>query len=379
MPTARRCGHDDAVRVEGGSRADDGAQVARVGHAVQRHDQRRPARVAGEVEQVVGVRVVVRRHLQADALVQRALGHPVELGLADLEQRQPAVGGQLHGLGDPLVGRALVAPVTTYSAVAGICARSASTTGLRPSSSSGPPRRARRARARSARCRWHRRPPGAAPGCPGRASAGGVAPAAGERPAVLAAGPRGRGLLAGTGRAAAALAVAGHQRVSSHRGPWGVSSTETPRLASWSRIASAAAKSLRARAACRCSSASETRPSVDVGQLLVAAAGRPLRVERVQAEDAEHRAHRAERAGHRGVVAVGQRGVALADGLVDRGDRGRGAEVVVHRGGELGAQHRVAGVGARPARRPGGRRTRSAGRPTPASSSAASVNSIVDR
>ena len=57
-----------------------------------------------------------------------------------------------------------------------------------------------------------------------------------------------------------------------------------------------------------------------MGQLLVAAAGRPLRVERVEAEHAEHRAHRAEGAGDRGVVAVGQGGVALADGLVDRGD-----------------------------------------------------------
>ena len=104
MPDRAALRHDDAVRVERGGRADDRAEVARVGDAVQGHDQRRAAGVAGEVEQVLGVRVVVGRHLQTDPLVQRALGHPVELGLADLEQRQPAVGGQLHRLGDPLVG-----------------------------------------------------------------------------------------------------------------------------------------------------------------------------------------------------------------------------------------------------------------------------------
>src|SRR5215217_7517842 len=49
------------------------------------------------------VRGVVGRDLQTDALVQRPLGHPVELGLAHLEQRQPAVRGQREGLGDPLV------------------------------------------------------------------------------------------------------------------------------------------------------------------------------------------------------------------------------------------------------------------------------------
>src|SRR4051795_10823730 len=49
----------------------------------------RAARVAGAVEQVLRVRVVVGRHLQADALVQRPLGHPVELRLAHLEQREP--------------------------------------------------------------------------------------------------------------------------------------------------------------------------------------------------------------------------------------------------------------------------------------------------
>ena len=45
-----------------------------------------------------------RRHLQRDALVQDAAGAPVELGPADLEQRDAAVAGDAHRLGDPLVG-----------------------------------------------------------------------------------------------------------------------------------------------------------------------------------------------------------------------------------------------------------------------------------
>ncbi len=39
------------------------------------------------------MRVVVGRHLQADALVQHAAGHPVELGAAHLQHRHAAVGG----------------------------------------------------------------------------------------------------------------------------------------------------------------------------------------------------------------------------------------------------------------------------------------------
>src|SRR5204862_7931163 len=86
----------------------------------------------------------------------------------------------------------------------------------------------------------------------------------GEAVAVLAAGTD-RGPLLGRGAPAAALRVARHQSatsdVSDQRGPAGVSSTATPARLSWSRIPSAAAQSLRERAAVRCSRASATRAS----------------------------------------------------------------------------------------------------------------------
>ena len=57
------------MRAEGRRRAHDGTEVARVGDVVERHDQRRLAGVGGTLEQVVGVRVLVRRHLQDQPLV----------------------------------------------------------------------------------------------------------------------------------------------------------------------------------------------------------------------------------------------------------------------------------------------------------------------
>ena len=57
-----------------------------------------------QVEQIVQRAVLVRRHLQRDALVQHAAGAPVEFAARDLEQRQAAVAGDAHRLGDPLVG-----------------------------------------------------------------------------------------------------------------------------------------------------------------------------------------------------------------------------------------------------------------------------------
>ena len=73
-------GHDDAVAAEGGDGADDGAEVARVGDAVEGDDQRVLAVVVGGGGEVLGVRVLVRRDLEDQALVVEAVGHPVELG-----------------------------------------------------------------------------------------------------------------------------------------------------------------------------------------------------------------------------------------------------------------------------------------------------------
>src|SRR3712207_5058992 len=62
-----------------------------------------------------------------------------------------------------------------------------------------------------------------------------------------------------------------------------------------------------------------------VGGLLepgVPPAAGPLRVQRIEAEHAQHGAYRAEGTGDSRVVPLGQRGVALPHGLVDRRDGG---------------------------------------------------------
>ncbi len=79
LPGARRhagraaLGDDDAVAAEGGDGADDGTEVARVGHAVEGDDQRVRALVVGGGDQVLGVRVLVGRDLEDETLVVEPL------------------------------------------------------------------------------------------------------------------------------------------------------------------------------------------------------------------------------------------------------------------------------------------------------------------
>src|SRR5262249_38623437 len=75
-------------------------EVARVGDAVERDDQRRGA--AGH--EVARVGVVVRPDLQGDALVDGVVGEPVELAAAGLQEGDARVGGQLDGLAYAVVG-----------------------------------------------------------------------------------------------------------------------------------------------------------------------------------------------------------------------------------------------------------------------------------
>jgi len=56
------------------------------------------------VDQVVGVGVVVRRHLEGQALVHGTVGEPVELAPGGLQHRDPPGGGGLQRLADPVVG-----------------------------------------------------------------------------------------------------------------------------------------------------------------------------------------------------------------------------------------------------------------------------------
>src|SRR6266542_2403197 len=221
-------------------------------------------------------------------------------------------------------------PSATYSAVAGTSARSASATGLRPTSSSGAStgdlrRAAVRPAAAALRCA----------GCPGRSSAGGVgplpfsprrrwppepttapffepglrrAPRRWELPAIEAP-PRTRGGVLDRDAGPGELVTDGVRR--------GVVPTGAGALPLLQRDGDQSVHHL-------------AQPG--------ATAVRPLWSERVQAEHAEHRAYRGERAGYRRVVAGGQRRVALADHVVHGGQRGRRTEVVIHRGDELRAQ-----------------------------------------
>ena len=84
-------------------RSDDRSEVARVGHVVERHDQRRLSGIGRAREQVVGVGVLVRRHLQDQALVGQPVGQPVELDARRLKHRHRLAVRGVHGLAHPLV------------------------------------------------------------------------------------------------------------------------------------------------------------------------------------------------------------------------------------------------------------------------------------
>ena len=60
--------------------------------------------VGGDREQVVGMGVVVGRHLQRDALMQVVGGHPVQVGTRHLEDGDTGIGCSRDGFGAPLVG-----------------------------------------------------------------------------------------------------------------------------------------------------------------------------------------------------------------------------------------------------------------------------------
>ena len=317
---------------------------------VQRHDQRLGVRGQRGGEQIVGVGVLVRRQLQRDALVHRPAGQPVQLDPGDLEQRGAAVGGQLEDVAQPVVP---FRPLGNVRGLTGMPASIASSTALRPATHSGPdpgrPVAAGRAAGADrgagllARCAaWY-----------GRSSALGVGPF----------GPPARG---GPGRrnprccpcpcagprpcAGCCRALRPPFRTRDQRGPAEVSETSTPRRASASRMASAVAKSLRARAACRWSSSSLTSPSTTV-----VSAGRTRGTRpgcRRSAQALQHAGDLAP-AGRaiRSRSPASRAELPSRTAVLQHGHRGRGAQVVVHRGDEGLRDGRSAS--ARPARWPG--------------------------
>src|SRR6478735_7655617 len=247
-------GDHDAVRAEASSTADDGAEVARVGHVVDRDDQRLLGVDRRGVEKVVGVGVLVGRDARGQALVDTATDHPVHLGLRDLEQLDALVGRELEGLPQPAVALGALGDVERVD-------RHALTQGLDDRVAADDPLGV-------ARC------------APLRLGRGGllrtlrdlvglvVLAVLGLRRRALAlettldpsSGPGGRVALAGLLDRALALRIACHQAML-HFGPSGVSSTSMPAALIRSRIASAVAKSLSARACARCSRSPATRAS----------------------------------------------------------------------------------------------------------------------
>ncbi len=381
-------GYDHAVAAEGGDGADDGAEVARVGHAVEGDDQRVLALVVRGGREVLGVRVLVRRDLEDEALVVEAVRHAVELGTGGLhEVDAAALGGELERLAHPLV---VVDELLDVQRGRGHALAQRLDDGVAADDEFGrcPCRRGPWARVR--RC---------ARACalalatrfflwPLRISAGGVGPLPSRPRRRLPPLPTCAPFLPDMRRLFAAMTylsvcrrnassvvyvvvhrpcvyavcrpdTAGRHNRSGEpdgalgrnqrgprvqRGPCGLSSMTRPDWPSWSRMASAVAQSLRARAASRCSSTSVRgcrRPRADPrpGRSRRAHCG----VQRVQAEDAEHGPDLGE-PGHGGFLVVGGEGaVALPDSGVHDGEGLRDAQVVVHGLGE-GGRHLGGGL-----------------------------------
>ncbi len=85
------------MRAERRRRPDDRTEVARVGHAVQGHQQSwwRSLRAG---EQVVGMGVLKWRYRQRQPLMRRGTAYPVQFGPCDVRDGHPAARGKATGL-----------------------------------------------------------------------------------------------------------------------------------------------------------------------------------------------------------------------------------------------------------------------------------------
>ena len=120
------------MAAERGHRTHDGTEVARVGDAVERDDEREAGRL--RVEQVVGWAYSYGGTCRASPWWTAAVGDPVELAARRLEDRYAALGRDLQRLADAVVD---VDPRRRRtSSSPGRSARSASTTALRPATTS---------------------------------------------------------------------------------------------------------------------------------------------------------------------------------------------------------------------------------------------------
>ena len=398
-PGAAPLRHHDAVRAERRRRPDDRAEVARVGDAVDRDDQRAPGRnpwpwPAGPPGARTGT--AARPGPGPDGWRCRSAG-PAPAGTPPAARcparRPPATASvtrssEASPAGDVQRGRRHPGPQRLDHRVAPDhrLRQLAPCPAPGGRGAAGPALPSRLAAAAARR----------AAGWPLRASAGGVGP----RPCTRAPGLPARaddGALLGARLAhrAPPLGIAGHHCL---RPSMPELRTPTPRRPSasvpgpgtagagrrptrpgrpwcprWrirpppaaSRIASALAKSRAARAVVRSTSSASISVPGRLDQPPVLAAGRPRRRPRVEAQHGDHRPHRRGDLRRGRVVARRQRGVSGPHPLVDDGQRPRHPEVVVHRLPEgvrhRADRHRAAG---RPDRPPGAGTTRSARRPS---------------
>ena len=94
---------DHAIASKSGHGTDDGAQVARIGDVIQ-DDEHAGARVLGGVgNQILHRGVLIRRDLQADALVHAISRHAVHLVALNLDDGDIAGIAHGHGLRKPLI------------------------------------------------------------------------------------------------------------------------------------------------------------------------------------------------------------------------------------------------------------------------------------
>ena len=246
IPADAPLGHDHAVHAEAPAERTTAPRLrGSVTESSATISGGSPAR-RGQVEQVVRVGVLVGRDLEREALVHGAVGHPVELVAGHLEHRDAAVGGHPEHLAQPVVALGLLGDVQRRHRDVGLQRLD---DGVAPGHPLG-----------VASARPHDRSAGLLVDfstrlrflCalwPSRSLAFGVGPRPSRPPCAAVRPSRRSGCrLAVLLDRAVSLAVAWHQRdLTVQRGPCGVSSISIPASLSWSRMASAAAKSLRTR------------------------------------------------------------------------------------------------------------------------------------
>ena len=97
-------GDHDAGGAERRRRPDRRPQVARVGHAVERDDQRRRPASNARPSRSSASAYSIRRDLEHDPLVHRPVAEPVEVAARRLQQRDAPADRELHRLAYPVVG-----------------------------------------------------------------------------------------------------------------------------------------------------------------------------------------------------------------------------------------------------------------------------------